>query len=33
LKLREIRDGGELGILERKGDPPPQYPDIDDEDD
>jgi Plasmid pRiA4b ORF-3-like protein len=33
LKLREIRDGGETGILERKGEPPPQYPDLDDEED
>ena len=29
VKLREAREGGETGILERKGDPPPQYPDYD----
>jgi hypothetical protein len=33
LELREIRDGGETGILERNGEPPPQYPDLEDEDD
>ncbi len=32
LKLSAIRDGGETGILERKGEPPPQYPDFDDDD-
>jgi hypothetical protein len=29
VKLRDTREGGETGILERKGDPPPQYPDYD----
>jgi Plasmid pRiA4b ORF-3-like protein len=29
VKLRETRDGGETGILDRKGDAPPQYPDYD----
>lgn len=29
MKLRETRQSGETGILERKGDPPPQYPDYD----
>jgi Plasmid pRiA4b ORF-3-like protein len=31
LRVREIRDGGETGILAREGDPPPQYPDYEDE--
>ena len=31
LKVREIREGGETGILEGNGDPPPQYPDYKDE--
>jgi Plasmid pRiA4b ORF-3-like protein len=29
LRLRETRPGGATGILERKGDSPPQYPDYD----
>jgi hypothetical protein len=32
LKLAEIRDGGETGVVARNGEAPPQYPD-DDEDD
>jgi hypothetical protein len=31
LKLREIREGGDTGILEAKGEAPPQYPDFDDD--
>ena len=31
LKLFEIRDGGEVGILERKGESSPQYPDLEEE--
>ena len=28
LELAEIREGGEVGILERKGDSSPQYPEL-----
>lgn len=31
LRLRETRPDGETGILERKGDAPPQYPPYEDE--
>ena len=31
LKLREIREEGEVGILECKGEAPPQYPDYADD--
>jgi hypothetical protein len=33
LKLSEIREGGETGILEAEGEAPPQYPDYEDEED
>jgi hypothetical protein len=31
LTLRETRPGGETGILDRKGEAPPQYPEYEDE--
>jgi Plasmid pRiA4b ORF-3-like protein len=31
LRLRETRPGGATGILDRKGEPPPQYPAYEDE--
>jgi hypothetical protein len=31
LTLRELRDGGETGILERTGESPAQYPDYEDD--
>lgn len=31
LKLTEIRDGGEVGILEREGESSPQYPPLEEE--